>query len=199
MTYTDWLAWAKLVSDVEGLVKRYKVDHSLVFHGTTSHVVDDIVHKGLRPTIVSHARFTDDAMIGDHDTLRHYGSFWGNVTTAAWYAHTGVTDRHGYGKPVLIAALTSEFGNEIPLMPDRSSAISPVDPNAPIHDHKILDRWLVEGHQRDWRDALDDIGAVYAVHNERLPTHKFRVISSIDELASMLEMRLDLDEVLQPR
>lgn len=199
MTTSDWKEWERLVSEVEGTIAQHKLQHLVVFHGTTNHVVEDIERNGLRPTITSHARFLDEALFQEEEQFRHYGSFWGTVRTAAWYARSGVIDRYGYGKPVLISALTSDFGNEFPLMPDKSSADSPVDLTSPINDPRVLNRWLLEGHQHDWQDALYEIGAVYAVHNERMPTRMFRVISSINDLTSMLETQLAPAEIGEPR
>lgn len=199
MTDTDWANWNALIAKIEELIGQKSLRHTFVFHGTTDHFISDITKKGLRPTIVSHARFRDEALIEEQETFRHYGSFWATAKTAAWYAHSGVAERFGYGKPVLIAAMTSEFGNNFPLMPDKSSAASPVDPTVRINHRKIAERWFLEGHQRDWREAIDDIGAVYAIHHERLPTNMFRVISSMDDLTSMLEEKLALENGSPPR
>ena len=199
VTNSDWLEWNRLISEAEGLVTQHKLQHSVIFHGTTSHVVDDVERNGLRPTMISHARFTDEDATQEQELFRHLGSFWGTVETAAWYARSGVIDRHGYGKPVLLSALTNNFGNEFPLLPDKSSALSPIDARSTMHDPIVLNRWLLDGHQRGWRDALDEIGAVYAVHHERIPKSMFCVISSIDDLISMLEMQIETPEVGPPR
>ncbi|TLX16133.1 hypothetical protein [Rhizobium sp. MHM7A] len=193
MTEADWTSWNALIAKIEELIGQESLWHTIVFHGTTDHFISDIIQKGLRPTIVSHARFKDESLIEDQKTFRHYGSFWATAKTAAWYAHSGVTERFGYGKPVLVAALTSEFGNDFPLMPDKSSAESPVDPSARINHRNIAERWFMDGHQRDWREAIDDIGAVYAIHHERLPTNMLRVISSMDDLISILKEKLALE------
>jgi hypothetical protein len=187
MNESDWDVWNDLVENIEQLVERDGLRHAVVFHGTTDHYLSDITALGITPTIVSNARFRDEALIGEQEGFRHFGSFWATVRTAAWYAHSGVTERFGYGHPVLIAALTSDIENDFPLMPDKNSALSPVDPNARIHDQDVAERWFMDGHQRDWREAIDDIGAVYSVHHGRLPKELFRVISSIDDLTSMLE------------
>lgn len=199
MTNSDWIEWNSLISQVGGIVAQHKLQHLVVFHGTTSHVVGDIERNGLRPTVISHARFRDEALIKEQEQFRHHGSFWGTVRTAAWYARSGVIDRYGYGRPVLISALTSDFGNEFPLMPDKSSVNSPVDATSLIHDPSVLNSWLLDGHQRAWQDALDEIGAVYAVHHERMPTRMFRVISSTNDLTSMLETQLAPAEIGEPR
>jgi hypothetical protein len=199
MTEADLAHWNALVAKIDELIERESFQHTLVFHGTTDHFISDIMLNGIRPTIISQARFSDEALVDDHETFRHYGSFWAIAKTAAWYAHSGVTERFGYGRPVLIAAMTSELEKEFPLMPDKSSAISPVDPHARINQDAIADRWFLEGHQRGWQEAIDDIGAVYAIHRERLPPNLFRVIFSMDDLTSMLKEKLTVTSGLEPK
>lgn len=199
MSDTDWTNWNTLIANIEEIIAQENLQHTVIFHGTTDQFTSDIVQKGLRPTIISHARFQDETLIDEQETFRHYGSFWATAKTAAWYAHSGVTERFGFGKPLLIAAMTSDFGKDFPLMPDKSSAESPVDPRARINHHNIAEQWFLDGHQRDWREAIDDIGAVYAIHHQRLPPSLLRVISSMDDLKTMLEEKLILKNGSSPR
>jgi hypothetical protein len=189
MSRDDWATWDKFVDEIFRHVEAEQLSSELLFHGTSSYNLG-ISSQGMRPTKVAHASFNQDRL----PPLT--GSFWGCIRTAAWYAASDVVERNPFCRPLLIAAARRELEGDYRLAPDRASLDAPV-----IHrqnKHEIQARWYKDHQSLGIDDALNEIGAVYAIHDENIPPQSLTIISSMQGFRRFLEEKLDTEKTRTP-
>jgi hypothetical protein len=170
--------WIAGVRGIAALVKENGWQHEVVFHGTSEKHLPFIASQGVRPT--------DAGLATEGHAL---GSFWGDVDTAAAYAEDTVKHRGG-NRPVLLAARTADLLDRCEaLVPDLSTLDFPLKGLTRLDDAHVYARW-VDGHgyrSLGWRDALDDLSALVAVHGEPISPDAFAVVDSPEAVTSLLE------------
>lgn len=166
--------WIALVRGIADFVDGWR--HEVVFHGTSDRCLESIMARGMAPTDTEHA--TDGHPLG---------SFWGDVYTASSYAEDTVKHRGG-GYPVLIAARTADLlACCETLVPDLATLDYPLKGLTRLDDTDVYSRWVDgQGYRRlGWRDALEDLRAVVAVHRKPVGPEVFVVVDSLEVIASL--------------
>lgn len=190
MTQEDWVAWEKLVDEIFRYVEVEQITSDLLFHGTSTYNLG-IASQGMRPTKVAHASFNETDRLSP---LR--GSFWGCIRTAAWYAASDVVERNPFCRPLLIAATRLELERDYRLAPDKASLDGPVVFRS--NKHEIQDRWHRDHQTLGIEEALTEIGAVYAIHDEHIPPKSMTIIRSMEAFKRFLEEKLDAETTRVP-
>ncbi len=183
----------ELIDEIKLLIIEHDLADKVVFHGTSTHCADDIEKSGLRPTSVDEAYFNEQVDFGLPGSGR-MGTFWGQVTTAAWYAKDTVIYRHEGSEPRLIVADVYQLAARYPIYADRASLEGAVDPLMPISMDAVANEWWDRGEAFSWERGLAEIGAVFAVHDEYLDDELFRIIETADDLRNYLSERTLLHE-----
>lgn len=188
MTDEDWKAWAELTNEIAEIIASEQLTTHVAFHGTSTHALhapEGLRRVGMRPTRVAHAYF-------DRKTLDLHGgngSFWGQLKTAAWYAESDVLDIYQSGRPVLIAAATDVLACKYPLHPDRATLDAPVDATLREALRGRADDWYKHHSTLGWEQALREIGAIFAVHEEPIPFEEMAVITSTTDFEAFRLLR----------
>jgi hypothetical protein len=185
MTDQDWAAWFSLVKEIATLVDEQGLSSQVAFHGTSNNSQFFILKQGLKPTAIAHAHF------GPPETLAGTrGSFWGCIKTAAWYAESDVIERHQFGRPVLFAVPCQNLHDRYGLYPDKASFYAPVVPARLEALRNQRDRWELCHRELGWAAGMDEIGAVFAVHEEHIPPQEIAIIESVAAFQTFVSERM---------
>lgn len=182
--------WKTLLEQIGELIEEHDLASAVVFHGTSTKRLTAIQEGGLRPCELGDAYFRKRIDFDDPD-FGYLGSFWGKLETAAWYAEDTVIVRDNcQTKPILIVTDPYELALEYPLYPDRASFEEPVDRTLPISTNRDLaNAWEKRGARFTWKRGLEEIGAIFAVHDEYLDTDMIAVIQDIDDFKQFIAAR----------
>jgi len=184
MKQDDWSAFNVLVQSIDEIIEARGLRHAVVFHGTSDHHLRSLSTAGMKPTDIALAKWRDE-----HEEFvdNAQGTFWGRITTAAWYATDNVIERYGFGRPLLVVTTTTSLLQRHPLHPDMATFDSPVDKLMPIMaDSSVMQDWMVNGGSKTWSQALDELGAVFAIHDDVYPSSALAPIESVDEFEEFL-------------
>ncbi|MTH95303.1 hypothetical protein [Roseibium sp. RKSG952] len=151
----------------------------VVFHGTSSKVLDVIMTQGLSPTDVTAAVRAD---IGWDS-----GSFWGTPRTATAYAIDTAKERHPGWEPVLLAAPISILEAQCQLVCDGATIDFPLKGLTRLEEPGVFEKWRSAGFDLPWRESLIDLGAIVALHDFHLDIEDFDLIESPSDLRRLSE------------
>ncbi|TLX15994.1 hypothetical protein [Rhizobium sp. MHM7A] len=179
--------WRTLLDAIKEMIEEHGIEKSVVFHGTSTKWLKNIQEDGLCPTELGDAYFKKRIDYDDPD-FGPEGSFWGQLSTAAWYAEDTVAERdNGETQPILIVADAFELSLEYPLYPDRASLEGPVDQSLPVStDEKLADTWWKRGARFNWERGLEELGAIFAVHTDYLDNDKIGIVQDIEDFRNFL-------------
>lgn len=183
---TDQVERARWRGLIEALRKRVADDgigDEVLFHGTSERALDRIASEGMEPVECSHA------LPPDCRNVEEYGSFWGNIDTAAVYADDTVVERHPDSLPVIIAIPVSTLEADCRIVPDGATVDFPLKGLTQLVDPKVAAYWSDFDMDRPWRESLRDLGAVVAIHDFMIPVEDMTVIRSIEDFESLMEGR----------
>lgn len=169
--------WVSLIRGIAEIVDAHDLQEEVLFHGTTLEKAMAILSDGMRPT---------DAfeVLADGSEVMTEGSYWGTIGTAAWYAEDSARHRSG-GRPVIIACPTSFLETYTTLGVDIPSRDMPQPGLTLFDDPSIAARWAT-GLTRSWRDSLDDLGSVTALHEYDLPLDAAFLVEHPDQFKRIL-------------
>lgn len=186
--------WKTLLLGINELLEEHGLADSVVFHGTSTKWLDDILTDGLCPTDLQDAYFKKRVDFDDPD-FGSEGTFWGLLRTAAWYAEDTVVERNNCDtQPILIAADTLQLSLDYALYPDKASLEGPIDKALPVSTvDGLADAWLKSGARFRWERGLKELGAIFAVHDEYIDPSKLGIIRNVEDFRSFLIARNLID------
>lgn len=177
--------WRDLVEAVRQRTSDNGLEDVVLFHGTSERALAGILMEGMEPVECSHAlppHCRDDC---------EYGSFWGNIDTAAAYADDTAAERHPGSFPVIIAIRVSILESDCRIVPDGATVDMPLKGLTRLDNPEVAAYWSEFGRDLPWHESLRDLGAVVALHDFLIPIEDMTVIRSMEDFERMIEARAD--------
>ncbi|MCV9964204.1 hypothetical protein OIU34_20170 [Pararhizobium sp. BT-229] len=178
--------WRDLVVGIRQRISEGNFEETVLFHGTSERALERILLDGMEPVECSHA------LPPDCRDDCEYGSFWGNIDTAATYADDTAAERHPDSLPVIIAIRVSTLENDYRIVPDGATVDFPLKGLTRLDDPEVAAYWSDFGLDRHWPESLRDLGAVVAIHDFTIPIEDMVVIRSMDDFERLFEVRADI-------
>lgn len=179
--------WIQLIADIEVWIKENDFADQILFHGTSRTRAKDICKSGLKPTDIKHS-------VAPHSTDA-VGSFWGTVRTAAAYADDTCFYRNQRSQPCLLMVASEDLEEDCRLYPDLATLEMPLKGLTKLDDPDVSQRWMTahdndewsEDNALSWRQSIQDLGAIIAVHDFDLPPSIIKPIETFDQFLELAE------------
>lgn len=192
--------WVDLIEGIAAWISEHDLKHEVIFHGTSTVRMKEIMRFGMAPTDISHATIpqSDD----------RNGSFWGDVHTAAAYADDTCKYRNPGSRPCLLMTFAEDLARDYDLYPDLATLDGPLKGLTKLDDPDVrskwdnrynADEWNV-GQHLPWEESLDDLGAIIAAHEDYINPDDIFVIRSIEAFKALTAFAIqsDTDDNHQP-
>lgn len=172
--------WRGLIEALRQRIADDGLSDVVLFHGTSERALERIAAQGMEPVECSHA------LPPDCRDVEEYGSFWGNIDTAAAYADDTAAERHPDSLPVIIAIPVSTLEADCRIVPDGATVDFPLKGLTRLDDPSVAAYWSEYDIDRTWRESLRDLGAVVAIHDFLIPVEDMAIVRSIDDFERLL-------------
>lgn len=182
--------WRELVEAVRQRISESGLEDAVLFHGTSERALQRISIDGMESVECSHA------LPPDCRHVEEYGSFWGNIDTAAAYADDTAAERHPDSLPVIIAIPVSTLEADCRIVPDGATVDYPINGFTRLDNPEVEAYWSEPGVDRSWRESLRDLGAVLVIHDFNIPAEDLTVIRSMEDFERLLDARPDTSQAL---
>lgn len=176
MEAADWTGEARALDE---FLVREGLSQEVVFHGTSSVVIDLISSEGLSPTDVTAA--VQNNLGWDS------GSFWGTPRTAIAYALDSARERYPGSNPALIASPVSILEHQCQLVCDGATIDFPLKGLTRLDEPGIRDKWESADFDLPWQESLADLGAIVALHDFYLDSDDFLIVRDPADLRRVAE------------
>lgn len=182
--------WIDLIKSIAKWVEDNNLAHDVVFHGTSSRRALNILENGMKPTDITHAI--------SEGSLNDTGSFWGDVHTASAYAEDTIAERDPDSIPVLLMAYTAELEEDFDLRPDLATLDFPLKGLTKLDEKEVYDNWINNHRTLTWKQSLNELGAIIAVHDHILDPDYMRMITAKEDLNYLPKIERTKEPELSP-